>query len=115
MLGTMLFMLLGGLVVGLWLDALAARELAGAHCRRLCHDAGLQLLDQSVALQRWTLGRTSGGRIGILRRYGFEVSFDGTDRHPGTISFIGRARSAYTLPWREAPFQPAVSTLGSAT
>ena len=115
MLGTMIFMLSAGMAVGLWLDALAARELAGAHCRRLCQEAGLQLLDQSVALQRWTLGRTSSGRLGVIRRYAFEVSFDGTDRHPGTISFVGRARSAYTLPLRETPFQPVTIAVRPAT
>jgi hypothetical protein len=115
MLGTMMFMLLAGIVVGLWFDALAARELAGAHARRLCQEAGLQLLDQSVALQRWTLGRGPNGRLGAIRRYAFEVSFDGTDRHPGTISFIGRARSAYTLPLRESPMQRDAIAIDLAT
>lgn len=110
-----MFMLAAGIVVGLWLDALAARELAGAHCRRLCQEAGLQLLDQSVALQRLTLRRASNGRLGFVRRYVFEVSFDGTDRHPGTISFIGRARSAYTLPLRESPLQRDAIAIDVAT
>ena len=101
MLGTLILMLVGSAVVAVWLDALSARELAGAHCRELCRQAGVQLLDQSVALQRWRLARING-RIGVHRRYAFEISFDGTDRHPGTISFAGRSRTAYTLPMREA-------------
>jgi len=101
-------MLLAGAAVAAWFDALSARELAAAHCRDLCRQAGLQLLDQSVALQQWRLARISG-RLGVHRRYGFEVSFDGTDRHPGTISFAGRTRTTYTLPLREPAFRPAVA------
>ena len=99
MLGTLIPILIAGVAVALWLDALAARELACAHSRRLCEQANLQLLDQTVVLQRLRLARADG-RIGLYRRYAFEVSFDGTDRHPGTISFLGRRRGAYTLPLR---------------
>ncbi len=98
----MTLILLAGVAVALWLDALAARELACAHSRRLCQEANLQLLDQTVSLQRWRIGR-SNGRLELHRRYGFEVSFDGTDRHSGTISFLGRRRGAYTLPVRPEP------------
>ncbi len=107
MLGTMTLMLLAGAVVAAWFDALSARELAGAHCHNLCRQAGLQLLDQSVALQQWRVARIQG-RLGVHRRYGFEVSFDGTDRHPGTISFAGRMRTTYTLPLRETHLRPAI-------
>lgn len=103
----MAYLLVAGAVVAAWFDALSARELAGAHCRNLCRDAGLQLLDQSVALQRWRLARIHG-RLGVQRRYGFEVSFDGTDRHAGTISFAGRVRTTYTLPLRGTATGPAI-------
>lgn len=93
-------MLLVGIAVALWLDALAARELAGNYSRRLCQDAGLQLLDQTVALQRLGFVRMNG-RLALRRQYGFEVSFDGTDRHRGSISMNGRRIGNYTLPVRE--------------
>ncbi len=108
MLGTLILTLLAGAVVAIWFDALSARELAGAHCHDLCRRAGLQLLDQSVALQQWRLARIQG-RLGVQRRYGFEVSFDGTDRHPGTISFSGRMRTTYTLPLRETQLRSAIA------
>ncbi|MBX3692031.1 DUF3301 domain-containing protein [Dokdonella sp.] len=95
-------MLAAGVALALWFDAQAARERAILHCRRLCDETGLQLLDHTVSLRRISLQRWQG-RVGLLRRYGFEVSLDGTDRHPGTISFVGRWRVGYTVPERPAP------------
>lgn len=111
MLGTLIPILMAGVAVALWLDALAARELACAHSRRLCEQANLQLLDQTVVLQRLRLARADG-RLGLYRRYAFEVSFDGTDRHPGTISFLGRRRGDYTLPVRPQSVASAWSADG---
>lgn len=102
-------MLVAGALLALWFDAQAAREHATAHCRRICQETGLQLLDHTVSLQRLTLKR-SQGRLGLSRRYGFEVSLDGTDRHPGTISFTGRVRTGYTIP-QVAPPLPAIERL----
>lgn len=97
MTGTLALILFGGVAVATWLDAQSTREQAIAHCRRLCHEAGLQLLDHTVSLQRISLQR-SHGRLGLLRRYGFEVSLDGTDRHACTISLLGRSLLACTIP-----------------
>lgn len=97
MTATLALMLAAGALLALWFDAQAARELAVAHCRRLCREAGLQFLDHTVSLQRMSLKR-SQGRLGLYRRYGFEVSLDGTDRHPAAISFLGRSRMGYTIP-----------------
>lgn len=97
MLGTLTLLLLTGLLIALWVDALGAHELARAHSRRLCHDARVQLLDETVALQKLSFARVDG-RLALRRRYAFEVSFDGSDRHPGSITFIGRRRHSYLLP-----------------
>lgn len=94
-------MLFAGVAVALWMAALAANELARAHCKELCRDAQLQLLDETVALQKLTLAKVVGG-FGIRRRYTFEVSFDGTDRHAGSITFIGKRRHSYVLPMPES-------------
>lgn len=90
-------LLLAGLIVALWVDAMGAHELARAHGRRLCDDAKLQLIDDSVALQRVRVKRAHG-RLALLRRYRFDVSFDGTDRHGATITLLGRTRLSYVLP-----------------
>lgn len=96
----MISILAVGVAVALWMDALAARELASSYARRLCQESGLQLLDQTVSLQRLGLTRVNG-RLALRRQYGFEVSFDGTDRHRGSISMHGRRVGNYSLPTRE--------------
>jgi hypothetical protein len=100
MLGTMISILAAGVAVALWMNALAARELASNYSRRLCQEAGLQLLDQTVTLQRIGFTRIDG-RLAFRRQYGFEVSFDGTDRHRGSINMLGRRVGNYSLPTRE--------------
>lgn len=102
MTGSLFLLLAAGAAVALWLDALAARELAGRYSRQLCADANLQWLDQSVALQRIGFTRIDG-RLALTRRYRFEVSFDGTDRHAASVSLRGRRMAHYTLPVRESP------------
>jgi hypothetical protein len=100
MIGTLSGLLAAGVAVGLWLDALAARELAGHYSRRLCEESGLQWLDQSIVLQKIGLMRVDG-RLALSRNYRFEVSFDGTDRHRASISLHGRRVASYTMPVRE--------------
>lgn len=95
--GSMLMILLAGVVVALWLDALKARELAGRRSRQLCEEAGLQWLDQNVVLQQIRLTRING-RLAFSRVYRFEVSIDGTDRLRASIRMSGRRVVSYTLP-----------------
>lgn len=99
--GTLFLLLLAGVIVALWLDALSARELAGQRSRQLCEQAELQWLDQSVVLQRIWLTRVNG-RLAFGRKYRFEVSFDGSDRHRASISMSGRRVINYALPHRES-------------
>ncbi|MGB0133828.1 DUF3301 domain-containing protein [Dokdonella sp.] len=98
--GTLILLLLTGAVIALWLDALSARELAGRRSRELCEKADLQWLDQSVVLQRIWLTRVNG-RLAFGRKYRFEVSFDGSDRHRASISMSGKRVINYALPHRE--------------
>lgn len=76
-----------------WLQARAAAELARGACVRACRDAGVQLLDHSVALASLRLRRRDDGWIALLRRYDFEFSTDGSDRLPGRLEMLaGRIR-----------------------
>lgn len=72
----------------LWQNALRARELARILSRDLCAQAHVQLLDQTVALQRLKLVRAPARGLLLRRDYGFEFSVDGKDRHRGTLSII---------------------------
>jgi Protein of unknown function (DUF3301) len=93
-------LLLIGLLAWFWQDALRARERARGYCRQLCADAQLQLLDQTVALNRIRLRRGENGWMGFRRSYVFEVSTDGTDRHRGSLSMNGDRLDNWSLPMR---------------
>jgi len=74
-----LLLVLAGFYV--WQNALRARELARIFSRDLCSQARVQLLDQTVALQRLKLVRVAGRGLLLRRDYSFEFSVDGRDRH----------------------------------
>lgn len=83
-----------------WQDALAARELARQLSQRLCMDAGLQLLDQTVALRRFAVTRTDAGWLALRRWYCFDVSTDGQDRHRGSLRLLAGRLEDFSLPVR---------------
>ena len=82
---------------------LAWQALRSMHGRALrvavssCRDAGLQLLDATVALQRVRFSRAEG-QVGWQLDYGFDVSADGQQRRMGRIRFHRGA-----LLWVEVP------------
>ncbi len=83
---TALFMVL--LAGWLWLTTLRARELALVHARRACERAGVQFLDQAVALRGLALRWTRQGLL-LRRRYRFEFSTDGVARRNGQVVLLG--------------------------
>jgi uncharacterized protein DUF3301 len=97
MLGTWLLLFAIALAVWLWMDALGARERAVRYGRQLCREAGVQLLDQTVSLTRIRIARVDGLPT-LVRRYGFEISLDGSDRHRGHLDLEGHALGAWSLP-----------------
>ena len=72
-----------------WFEILRIRELVIRHCQRLCRDANLQLLDQTVALVSLSVTRLSRMRYTLLRKYAFEVSENGVDRQAGFVLVQG--------------------------
>lgn len=91
-----LIIILSGFYI--WHDALKARELARALSQQLCAQAGVQLLDQTIALKRLGIARGSDGRLHLRRRYRFDISTDGMDRHQGTLEMFDGELLAHTLP-----------------
>lgn len=85
-----------------WHNALRARERARALGHTLCSRAGLQLLDQTVALRRVRVQRIPGHSLRLLRCYGFDVSTDGNDRRHGSLDMIDGEITSYDLPVHEA-------------
>jgi hypothetical protein len=97
MLGTWFFLLAIACAVWIWMDALGARERAVRYGRELCRDAGVQLLDQTVSMTRIRIERVDGLPT-LVRRYGFEISLDGSDRHRGHLDLRGHHLGAWSLP-----------------
>lgn len=86
------------LAIYLWQASLRAKERARAFATTLCANAGVQLLDQTVALQRLRLRRGDDGRLHWLRRYRFELSTNGSDRHNGSLDVMQDRLVAHSLP-----------------
>ena len=97
MLGTWLLLLAIALAVWIWMYVLAARERAIRYGRELCREAGVQLLDQTVSMTRLRIERIDGLPT-LVRRYGFEISLDGSDRHRGHLDLRGYELGAWSLP-----------------
>ncbi len=85
---TFLFAL--AILVWFWQNSLRFREYAMQKCKVVCRDMDLQLLDETVALHKFTLARDGSRQIKILRRYHFEFSLQGYDRYEGSITCLGQ-------------------------
>jgi hypothetical protein len=72
-----------------WYAGMQVREQAVAAGRRACKDAGLQFLDESVALGRTRFARNSQGQMQFRRDYRFEFSDTGDNRRPGVVRMLG--------------------------
>lgn len=81
----------GGLLVlgWLWWDGLKKRELAVKAARRVCDQAGVQLLDETVSMKLMRLRRDARQQIHLYREYGFEYSDTGDNRLPGRVYLLG--------------------------
>lgn len=84
-----LLMIAGAAVAAWWNASRAAAELAGALGRDACAAAGVQWLDQSVHASGLRLYRRGDGWLGLERRFRFDYSHDGIERHHGRMVLRG--------------------------
>ncbi len=84
-----LLLILFGAFAWYWWDGLQKRELAVQAARTACERAGVQFLDQSVALRKLSLRRDDNQRARFYREYAFEYSSAGDDRQPGRVYLLG--------------------------
>jgi membrane protein implicated in regulation of membrane protease activity len=85
-----LLSLLLALGVWLWQAGLQAWETARAAAARACQRSDVQLLDDTVALQRLWWRRDQNGRLRSERVYHFEFTDTGTDRRLGRVVLLGQ-------------------------
>lgn len=88
---TALVILAAGIAVWFIHDSLRAREQVLTHCRRICTELRLQLLDETVSVSGLRPARDSHGRWHLQRVYRFEFSVHGADRHPGMAVMLGNS------------------------
>ncbi|MEZ5485631.1 MAG: DUF3301 domain-containing protein [Lysobacteraceae bacterium] len=98
MTGTLIILLLFGLLVALWSSARDAHERARRLADQACRRSGVQLLDQTVSLDDIGLARDSNGRLRIRRRYRFDYSRRGSDRQRAALAMLG-----IELLWLQSP------------
>ncbi len=84
---SLLFMM--GIGLWFWRDSLGAREQARAASTRACRQSNVQLLDDTVALERLWLRRDHNGRLKWERLYVFEFTDTGHRRQTGSVLLIG--------------------------
>ncbi len=90
-------------VAGYIYQSIRVRELALVAARRACRDAGVQLLDETVSIQRLSASRDSEGRWRLWRQYRFEYSIDGVERERGHIIMLGNRLQAVVIAERPPP------------
>jgi hypothetical protein len=81
----LVLMVLAGLGLAWWSSARRAADHARELGRRACDTAGVQWLDQNVHAHGWRVHRRGDGWLGVERRYRFDYSRDGHDRHVGEL------------------------------
>lgn len=101
----LVLMIVGAAAFFFFTAARAAAERATEIGRDACAAAGVQWLDQSVHASGLRLRRKPSGWLGLERRFRFEYSEDGHDRHVGQlvlldgrlVGFSGPSRAAQTV------------------
>ena len=73
-----------------WFDTSAAKELAVTHGRRACKEVDVQFLDESVVRFHTGIQRGYSGSLCFVRKFRFEFTADGQNRHHGYIHLRGK-------------------------
>jgi hypothetical protein len=90
MMSTLFLLLFLGLGLWGWQNSLRAWEQAREAAERICRQCGVQLLDDTVALERLGWRRDRRGKVNLERVYSFEFTDTGSTRRLGRVILIGR-------------------------
>jgi len=80
-----------------WFNSLSALELARAKGKKVCSDANVQFLDDTVANIGLALERDRSGRRVFRRTYRFEFSETGNSRLEGRLVVLGNRVESVTM------------------
>jgi Protein of unknown function (DUF3301) len=78
-----------GVLLWFWFNTLTVRDLAVDAVRTTCRNQNLQLLDGTVALQRFSVTRSPRGHMTLRRTFLFAYSTDGVERQTGFVITLG--------------------------
>lgn len=98
-----LLMIAGAAAVSFWNNNRAASEYAHILGRRACEAAGVQFLDDSVQLNGYAIRRRDNGWIGLDRKFHFDFSVTGADRHSGRMIIRDKQLVYFDGPERQEP------------
>lgn len=73
-----------------WWTAYGIKQLALQATLKYCRKMDVQLLDQSLALKRISVTRSTNGRLQFIRMFDFEFASTGNDRYVGETTMHGR-------------------------
>lgn len=77
-------------IVWFWLDSTKSKEIAIRAAAVACQDIGVQLLDQTVSLEKLKIRRNAKGHLTFLRIYRFDFSLQGNERLEGRAMMLGQ-------------------------
>jgi len=83
----LIFLLFGALYY--WWRCSEQHAIALSSARKYCHERDIQLLDDTLAFNKYTLTRASNNRKYLARTYVFDFCQNGQDRHKGEIVLSG--------------------------
>lgn len=92
-----LFLLLLAALGWFWFSSLRALEIARNAGKRVCSDADVQFLDDTVASISMALARNKSGRRVLRRTYRFEFSETGNTRLEGRLTLLGDKIESVTM------------------
>lgn len=81
-----------------WQDSIAKREIAIQFGRELAGRCQLQLLDETVACSKVTVGRDFKGHAQLIRVYDFEASASGSERMQCQLELLGKQLKSWHIP-----------------
>lgn len=80
-----------------WWDTMQSKELAKLAGKRVCKEAGVQFLDDTVEKKKIWVRRNSQGRLELCRIFFFEFATDGEHRYQGRVVVLGKSVSDVSM------------------
>ena len=72
-----------------WWHSSEQKRIAIAAARAYCKQRNLQLLDETLLFEKFSLDRSWNNRRVLCRKYSFDYCLSGQDRHSGEIILDG--------------------------